>query len=278
MTLLKDQACFGGRQQTYSHHAHTLSCDMQFAVFLPPKIQLSPAPVIYWLTASINPRISLAAQAGIQRIAADLGIVIVMPDNRPRGAQVPDLPEDSLDLEAGFYLNATQSPWSSHYKMYDYIHQELPTLIKDYFNVTGKQSLMGHAMGGHGALTIAIKHPSDYCSVSAFAPMCHPSKHPWCQKVLSQFLGSRDIAWLNYDAVELLKNNPASVHKLPILIDQGDQDALYPLQLGTDALINVCKQFDIKAQINIQTGYDHSLYFVASFIESHLRFHYAALN
>ncbi|MGR5064315.1 S-formylglutathione hydrolase [Photobacterium sp. DNB22_13_2] len=264
---------FGGWHKQYTHHSAVLNCDMRFAIFLPPHIaQGTKVPVLYWLSGLTCTDENFMQKAGAQRLAAELGIAIVTPDTSPRGEGVPDDPEGAYDfgLGAGFYVNATQAPWNRHYQMYDYVVNELPALIEQHFPVSDKRAISGHSMGGHGALMIALRNPSRYSSVSAFSPISNPVNCPWGEKALSGYLGDNRTSWLQYDTTELLKNNQQPV---PALVDQGDQDSFLEEQLKPDSLAEAAQSIDYPLELRMQEGYDHSYYFIASFIDDHLRFH-----
>lgn len=268
---------FGGQQRRYRHSSAVLNCDMTFSIYLPPQAEQGSVPALYWLSGLTCTDENFVTKAGAQQYAAQYGIAIICPDTSPRGEAVPDDPDGAYDfgLGAGFYVNATQSPWNQHYQMHDYVVNELPTLINQHFPIDGtKASISGHSMGGHGALTIALKHPEQYQSVSAFAPICSPINCPWGQKALSLYLGDDQDAWQQYDTVELIKQNTLSgTQPLPILVDQGDQDNFLQEQLKTELLDAACRTANYPTTIRRQPGYDHSYYFIASFIEEHIKFH-----
>lgn len=246
---------------------------MQFSVYLPPQAQSGErVPVAYWLSGLTCTDQNFATKAGVQRVAAELGIAIVMPDTSPRGDKVPDDADKAYDfgLGAGFYVDATQAPWSQHYRMYSYIVDELPALIESNLSVNSKRAVFGHSMGGHGALTIALNNSERYCSVSAFSPIVSPLQCPWGQKALGLYLGSERSDWMRYDTVELIRRGAP---QLPVLVDQGLADNFLSTQLKTELFESVCKEKGYKAQVRYHTGYDHSYYFIATFIEDHLRFH-----
>ncbi|MGF1738319.1 S-formylglutathione hydrolase [Photobacterium satsumensis] len=264
---------FGGWHKQYTHHSAVLNCDMRFAIFLPPHIaQGKKVPVLYWLSGLTCTDENFMQKAGAQRLAAELGIAIVTPDTSPRGEGVADDPEGAYDfgLGAGFYVNATQAPWNRHYQMYDYVVNELPALIEEHFPVSDKRAISGHSMGGHGALMIALRNPSRYSSVSAFSPISNPVNCPWGEKALSGYLGDDRTTWLQYDTTELLKNNQQPV---PALVDQGSQDSFLEEQLKPESLAEAAQSVDYPLELRMQEGYDHSYYFIASFIDDHLRFH-----
>lgn len=209
-------------------------------------------------------------KAGAQRIAAELGIAIVAPDTSPRGQQVADDDHYDLGQGAGFYVNATEAPWSTHYQMYDYVVDELPTLIEATFPVTQQRSIAGHSMGGHGALVIALRNPKRYQSASAFSPISNPSNCPWGKKALTAYLGQDQSQWSNYDASVLMRE---AKQMCPTLIDQGSDDEFLTEQLKPETLDTAAKAHALPLELRMQEGYDHSYYFIASFMEEHLRFH-----
>ena len=273
MKLLSSVQCFGGLQNQYEHVSEVLNCSMQFSVYLPPQAQAGQrVPVAYWLSGLTCTDQNFTTKAGAQRVAAELGIALVMPDTSPRGEGVPDDVDKAYDfgLGAGFYVDATQAPWNSHYKMYSYIVDELPALIEESLPVSQLKSVFGHSMGGHGALTIALNNPARYASVSAFAPIVSPTQCPWGQKALALYLGNDPAAWLRHDAVALIR---AGAQQLPMLIDQGLSDNFLASQLKTELLEAALQETGYQAEVRYQAGYDHSYYFIATFIEDHLRFH-----
>lgn len=273
---ISSQRCFGGWQQRYQHQSERLNCSMQFSVFLPPAAAQHPVPVLYWLSGLTCTDENFSSKAGAQRIAAELGIALVIPDTSPRGEQVPDAADAAYDLGlgAGFYVNATEQPWLDHYQMFDYISQELPALCEAEFPFSGKRSISGHSMGGHGALVIALRQPERFCSVSAFAPIANPTQCDWGKKAFAAYLGADETNWAAYDASLLLAANNC---QLPILVSQGEADQFLASQLKPETLLAAAAQSGAKIQLEIQPGYDHSYYFIASFIEQHLRFHAAHL-
>ena len=273
MEQLSAYQCFGGQQLRFKHRSNTLACEMTFSLFLPPQVDQRSVPVVYWLSGLTCTDENFVIKAGAQRYAAEYGVAIVAPDTSPRGEGVPDDPDASYDfgLGAGFYINATEPPWSQHYRMYDYIVDELPALIAGRFAIdTDHASIMGHSMGGHGALTIALNNPERYRSVSAFSPICAPMQCPWGEKALSHYLGDDREAWEAHDTVQLVKK--ATQH-LPVLVDQGDADEFLANQLNTPLLVAASKEAAYPMDIRMQPGYDHSYFFIASFIGEHLRFH-----
>ncbi|MCM2681255.1 S-formylglutathione hydrolase [Echinimonas agarilytica] len=262
---------FGGWHKQYLHDSEVLNCRMQFAIYLPPQAAPSaPVPVLYWLSGLTCTDQNFMQKSGAFRMAAKLGLAIVAMDTSPRGEDVAD--DDGYDLGqgAGFYLNATEFPWSRHYQMYDYVTQELPNLIQQHFPVSSVRSISGHSMGGHGALTIGLKNPTLYRSISAFSPITHPTQCPWGQKAFAAYLGSDRTTWLQYDTCELIKRVDKHV---PVLVDQGESDDFLEEQLKPDSLVAVSAPEKGELNVRLQPGYDHSYFFIASFIDEHLQFH-----
>ncbi|MCH8529433.1 MAG: S-formylglutathione hydrolase [Saccharospirillum sp.] len=268
---------FEGWHKQFRHRSSRLNCDMRFAIYLPPQTATGQkVPVLYWLSGLTCTDENFMQKAGAQRVAAELGVAIVAPDTSPRGDEVADDPEQAYDLGkgAGFYVNATEAPWKDHYRMYDYVVEELPALVEQHFPVTEQRAIFGHSMGGHGALMIALRNPGRYQSVSAFSPISQPSNCDWGKKVFSAYLGNDRAQWQSYDSVALLnsgKTLPAT------LVDQGDADE-FLAQLQPEALQQAAKNAGVDLTLNMRAGYDHSYYFIASFIEDHLRFHAAHLT
>jgi S-formylglutathione hydrolase len=265
--------CFGGQQLRFFHASQALGCDMTFSIYLPPQAEEGVVPVLYWLSGLTCTDENFVTKAGAQRYAAEHGIAVVAPDTSPRGEEVPDDPEGAYDfgLGAGFYVNATRAPWSEHYRMYDYITRELPELVEADFPVDPRRvGISGHSMGGHGALAIALKNPGRFKSVSAFSPICSPMNCPWGEKALGNYLGEDREAWLDYDSCALVA---AASEQLPVLVDQGDADDFLQEQLHTHLLQEACGLADYPITIRMQEGYDHSYFFIASFIGEHLAFH-----
>ena len=269
--LVSKTQCFDGSQRQYRHLSSTLDCEMRFSIFLPSQAEKDQRfPVLYWLSGLTCTDENFSQKAGAQRMAAELGLVLVIPDTSPRGEEVAD--DDGYDLGkgAGFYLNATQDPWKPHYRMYDYITEELPKLIEDNFPVSERRSIFGHSMGGHGALTIALKNPGRYLSVSAFSPICNPMACPWGEKAFAAYLGADRSQWEEHDATVLLSR---ATERLPMLISQGEDDQFLEEQLKPHALAAAAEAAGYPVTIEHHAGYDHSYYFIATFIEQHLRFH-----
>lgn len=273
MEQIAENRSFGGRQLRFSHTSAALDCNMQFSVYLPPAAEQGPVPMLYWLSGLTCTDENFVQKAGAQHYAATHGVAIIAPDTSPRGDGVSDDPETAYDfgLGAGFYVNATQAPWSSHYQMYDYVVNELPALITAKLPLDGDRAgIFGHSMGGHGALTIALKNPDRYRSVSAFSPICSPANCPWGHKALSNYIGDDREAWKQYDTTELVR---AAQKHLPILVDQGEADDFLAEQLKTSLLEQASIDADYPMTIRMQAGYDHSYFFIASFIGEHIAFH-----
>lgn len=271
------QKSFGGWHKRYKHHSQVLGCDMVFAVYLPPQAEQSgKLPVLYWLSGLTCTDENFMQKAAAQRVAAELGIIIVAPDTSPRGPDVPGDPDGAWDfgLGAGFYLNATEQPYARHYQMHDYVVTELPALIEAHFPASQARSISGHSMGGHGALVCALRNPGRYKSISAFSPISNPMDCPWGQKAFSRFLGEDRSRWREWDASVLMAE---ATEKLPILVDQGDRDDFLVNQLKPETLVQAAKSAQQSLTLRMQPGYDHSYFFIASFIEDHLRHHASAL-
>jgi len=271
-----ENACFGGTQGVCKHSSQELDCEMRLAVFTPPQAEVEPCPVVFWLSGLTCTEENFTVKAGAQRVAAELGLVIVAPDTSPRGVNVPG-EDDSYDFGsgAGFYLDATEAPWSQHYRMYSYVTGELPALIFKHFPARAdRQAIMGHSMGGHGALTIALKNPDTFASVSAFAPIVAPMQVPWGEKAFGRYLGSDRATWADYDATALIRAGRR--HPGTILIDQGLADNFLAEQLQPNLFIDACESAGQAVELRMQLDYDHSYFFIATFIEDHLRHHAAA--
>ncbi|TDK20365.1 S-formylglutathione hydrolase [Luteimonas aestuarii] len=275
MERIEHRACFGGWQDVYRHESSVLGCTMAFAVYLPPQADKRKLPVLYWLSGLTCNEQNFITKAGAQRYAAEHGVILVAPDTSPRGDDVADADGYDLGKGAGFYLNATQQPWAAHYRMQDYIVDELPALVEANLAATGARAISGHSMGGHGALTLALKHPGRYRSVSAFSPIVAPSQVPWGEKAFAAYLGADRAAWAQHDAVELLKT---AGEKLPLLVDQGDADEFLHSQLKPELLKAAAHAAGHPLVLRMQPGYDHSYYFIASFIGDHIAHHAKALQ
>ena len=277
MERVERRACFGGWQEVWQHRSAVLDCDMRFAVYLPPQAEgeHEALPVLYWLSGLTCNEQNFITKAGAQRYAAEHGIVLVAPDTSPRGEDVANDEAYDLGQGAGFYLNATQAPWAAHFRMEDYVVDELPRLVEANFPVSSARSISGHSMGGHGALTLALRHPGRYRSVSAFSPIVAPSQVPWGEKAFTAYLGDDRGAWKQRDAVELVAN---ASERLPLLVDQGDADEFLATQLKPELLEIACRGAGHPLTLRLQPGYDHSYYFIASFIGEHVAHHAAALR
>nr|WP_298410720.1 S-formylglutathione hydrolase [uncultured Halomonas sp.] len=263
--------CFGGWLKRYKHYARALDCEMTFSIYLPPQAEQGKVPLLWWLSGLTCTDENFMQKAGAQRVAAELGMAIVCPDTSPRGLDLPG-EHDSYDFGsgAGFYVNATQEPWSKHYRMYDYVNEELASVVRQHFPVNGRESISGHSMGGHGALIMALRQPGRYASVSAFSPVVNPSEVPWGQKAFSNYLGDDRGKWTQYDACELVAKGAS---RQPLFIDQGEDDNFLEEQLKPEHLEAACEKRDHPLTLRRQPGYDHSYYFIATFIEEHLRYH-----
>ena len=277
MTLerIEHRACFGGWQDVYRHHSDALDCTMQFAVYLPPQAESRPCPVLYWLSGLTCTEQNFITKAGAQRYAAEHGVIVVAPDTSPRGDDVPDAEGYDLGKGAGFYVDATEAPWSRHYRMQDYVARELPALVEANFPVTEARAISGHSMGGHGALVTALRNPGRYRSVSAFSPIVSPTQVPWGQKAFAAYLGEDRETWKAWDACELIAT---ASERLPLLVDQGGADEFLDTQLQPERLRAACEATGHPLDLRIRPGYDHSYYFIASTLGDHFIFHMRRLN
>jgi S-formylglutathione hydrolase len=273
ITTVSQSKCFGGVQATHAHDSVETHCSMRFGVFLPPQAQTSRVPVLYWLSGLTCTEENFIVKAGAQRVAAELGLAIVVPDTSPRGLNLPgEAASYDFGLGAGFYVDATEEPWARGYRMYSYVTKELPSVVSANFRIDASRAgIFGHSMGGHGALTIALRNPGTYNSVSAFAPICSPMRCPWGEKALAGYLGADQKRWRQYDATALLEDVGWSGP--PLLVDQGTKDPFLDGQLKPDLLKRACAERNIALELRMQEGYDHSYFFIASFVEDHLRFH-----
>ena len=273
MEQIGENRSFGGRQLRFTHTSRTLNCDMNFSVYLPPAAEHGEVPVLYWLSGLTCTDENFVTKAGAQHYAARHGVAIVAPDTSPRGEGVPDDPEGAYDfgLGAGFYVNAVQEPWANHYQMYDYVATELPALVAAQPSIDAERAgIFGHSMGGHGALTIALKNPQNYRSVSAFSPICSPLNCPWGEKALGNYLGGDREDWKQHDSTELVR---AAQQHLPIMVDQGAADDFLHEQLKTELLQQASAEANYPITIRMQPGYDHSYFFISTFIGEHIEFH-----
>jgi S-formylglutathione hydrolase len=267
---------FGGWLNRYQHSSTSCNCEMTFSLYLPPKAEKEKVPALYWLSGLTCTDDNVRTKAGAQRYASELGIALIMPDTSPRGGDVADEPERyDLGKGAGFYVNATQQPWAPHYQMYDYVTKELPALVENKLPIIPEvRSITGHSMGGHGALICALKEEGAYKSVSAFAPICHPTLCGWGEGCFGAYLGEDRTKWKEYDATELVK---AGAAKIPILIDQGTFDEFLAEQLYPQDLKDACEDKGFDLTIRMHEGYDHSYHFISTFIGEHLKYHAKAL-
>lgn len=275
MQRIEHRACFGGWQDVYRHESTTLGCSMNFAVYLPPQAATDTLPVLYWLSGLTCTEQNFITKAGAQRYAAEHGVILIAPDTSPRGAEVPDAEGYDLGQGAGFYLNATALPWARHFRMYDYLVDELPALVESNLPSNDRRGIFGHSMGGHGALVIALRNPGRYRSISAFSPIVAPSQVPWGQKALEAYLGPDRQSWAQWDATELVRTAP---ERLPILIDQGSADEFLDGQLQPWRFKEAADAAGHPLLLRMQPGHDHSYYFIASFIGEHIAHHAAALR
>ena len=275
MDNLERHACFGGEQSVWKHRSKVLGCEMSFAVFTPEHAPGERLPVVYFLAGLTCNEQNFITKAGAQRYAAQHRVILVAPDTSPRGADVADDPAYDLGQGAGFYLNATEAPWAAHYKMHDYIVSELPALIEAEFPASNRRSIMGHSMGGHGALVLSLRNLGRYRAVSAFAPIVAPSAVPWGEKAFSAYLGADRSTWAAWDACALLE---AAREPLPMLIDQGEADNFLENQLQPERLAEIAARWNHALTLRRHAGYDHSYYFIASFIGDHIAHHAAALH
>ncbi|MEM5343397.1 S-formylglutathione hydrolase [Paraburkholderia azotifigens] len=272
LDLVSSSRCFDGTQRVYSHKSETLKCDMRFAVYLPPAAAAQPVPAVFWLSGLTCTEQNFITKAGAQRAASALGLAIIAPDTSPRGADVPNDDAYDFGMGAGFYVDATQEPWSKHYRMYSYIVDELRPLIASSLPIdAGRVGISGHSMGGHGALTIALRNPSLFRTVSAFSPICAPTQCPWGEKAFSGYLGDDRSQWSKYDAVQLMLEDGWTGPE--ILVDQGDADEFLESQLKPDLLADAASRGDVPLRLRRHQGYDHSYFFISTFIASHLEHH-----
>lgn len=272
MKQISETRCFGGRQLRFEHDSEVLNCTMQFSVFLPLRAEKTEVPAVYFLSGLTCTDENFSTKAGAQRVATELGIALIIPDTSPRGDDVADDSDGAYDLGlgAGFYVNATEEPWKSNYQMYDYIVNELPELVEAELPVNNKRAIAGHSMGGHGALVIGLRNSDHYTSISAFSPITNPTQCPWGEKAFSAYLGDDREQWKQYDAVELIRSKGQT---LPIRVDQGLADGFLEEQLKPENLKDAINEVNGGGTVHLHDGYDHSYYFISSFIEAQLRFH-----
>jgi S-formylglutathione hydrolase len=279
-TLLSEHACFGGLQRFYQHDSTQIGLPMKFSVYLPPQAAQGPVPALLYLAGLTCNEETFMTKAGAQRVAAELGLALIAPDTSPRGAGVPGETESwDFGVGAGFYLDATQAPWSTHYRMESYLTQELLPLVAQALPVDAARiGIFGHSMGGHGALTLALKYPQHFKSVSAFAPICAPSQCPWGHKAFTGYLGADASVWPAHDASALMAKAARAPYPAGILIDQGLADKFLPQQLNPELLEAACAAVGQPLTLRRQAGYDHGYYFVATFMADHLHHHAQCLR
>ena len=274
--LLSRAKMFNGHQEQYRCFSKTCQTDMTFGIYLPPQVLKGyPAPVLYFLSGLHGDGSELIRQTGIQRFAAQWNIIVVFPDTSPRGSHISDSTDEFIGQGAGFYVDAAEQPWAAHYRMYSHISRELPDWVERHFPATQERSIAGFSMGGHGALSIALKNPSRYVAVSAFAPLCHPTASRGGKQAFAAYLGAESEAWQAYDSASLVQTTS---RKLPILIDQGSIDPLFPDELQPEAFVNAARANGFNVQYKVRPGYGHDYFFIASFIDSHIEFHAEALG
>ena len=277
MHILSEHKCFDGLQLRVRHPSAVNHCEMTYSLYLPPQaLAGGRVPLLYWLSGLTCTDENFTQKAGAQRYAAQYGLALVMPDTSPRGEGVPDDPAYDLGQGAGFYLNATQTPWAQHYHMYDYITAELPAHLAAHYPLDDRAGIAGHSMGGHGALQIALKNPARYAAVSAFAPIVNPGDTPWGQKAFTAYLGDDKQAWRDWDSTALLAT--ARAQHLPIRIDAGDADEFRPREIRCETFVDAARQAGYRVDYHLHPGYDHSYYTIASYIGAHIAFHAEALG
>ncbi|MCW8092684.1 S-formylglutathione hydrolase [Alteromonas sp. ASW11-130] len=278
MEIVSENKVFGGRHIRYRHRSEVTDCEMTFAVFLPPfASKETPVPVLYWLSGLTCTDENFMQKAGAMALAAELGLAIVAPDTSPRGDDVPDDDNSDYDfgLGAGFYVDATESPWKKHYQMFSYTTEELPALIESELPVTKERAISGHSMGGHGALVIGLRQPTRFVSVSAFSPIANPMDCPWGKKAFAAYLGKDESKWQQYDASWLISQKQ---HSIPMLIEQGTNDQFLHEQLKPERLLAAAQKSNTPITLSMHEGYDHSYFFITTFIRNHLEFHASHLG
>lgn len=278
LELISEHACFGGVQRFYSHHSEAIGLPMRFSVFLPPQARAGKVPALFYLAGLTCTEETFMTKAGAQRIAAQQGLMLIAPDTSPRGANLPG-EADSWDfgVGAGFYLDATETPWNKHYRMYSYVLELVELIVREFPVQPSSIGITGHSMGGHGALVLALRNPDLFKTVSAFAPICAPSRCPWGVKAFSAYLGSKQENWQQYDASALMEQRSTPFPN-GILIDQGLNDKFLPNQLFPQAFEAACKKAQQPLELRRHADYDHGYYFISTFVEEHIRFHHRILN
>lgn len=279
INTLSEHACFGGTVSFHEHDSEACAAPMSYAVYTPPQAAEGPVPVLYFLAGLTSTEENFIAKGGAQRFAAEHGLMLVAPDTSPRGLGLPGEDDDyDFGSGAGFYIDATEKPWSDHYKTYSYVVEELPSIIEENFLArSGARGIFGHSMGGHGALTIALKNPDLYQSVSAFAPICAPTRAPWGEKAFSGYLGSDRETWRDHDATELVREHPFPDGR-KILVDQGMADGFLEEQLYPEVFEAACAEAGQDVEIRRREGYDHNYYFISTFMQDHIEHHAKTLN
>lgn len=283
LALQSTHTCFGGEQRFYKHDSTEIGLPMKFSVYLPPQAQQGPVPAVLYLAGLTCNEETFMTKAGAQRVAAELGLALIAPDTSPRGAAAESLPGAAASWDfgvaAGFYLDARQEPWRTHWRMESYIVRELLPLLAEHLPIDGGQiGISGHSMGGHGALTLALRHPGRFKSLSAFAPICAPTQCPWGEKAFTGYLGADRTGWLEHDATVLMQNQPIAPYPAGILIDQGLSDKFLAEQLHPHLLETACAAIGQPLTLRRHAGYDHGYYFVQSFMADHLQHHAKGLQ
>jgi S-formylglutathione hydrolase len=279
LSVSQEHVCFGGRVLFCEHHSEACDATMRFSVYVPPRAAGGSLPALYYLAGLTSTEANFMEKAGAQRPAAEHGLILVSPDTSPRGLGLPGEDDDwDFGTGAGFYVDATREPWSRHYRMYSYVTEELPGIIESEFGASSDaRGIFGHSMGGHGALTIALKNPDRYASVSAFAPIAAPARVPWGEKAFSGYLGDDRDAWRDHDASELVRRSPFPDGRT-ILVDQGTGDGFLDVQLSSDVFERACREAGQPLQLRMREGYDHGYYFISTFMEDHIRHHAKTLT
>ena len=271
MEKVSSNRSFKGVHEVWSHDSVAASCKMTFSIYLPDNPEGQKQKTLIWLSGLTCTEENFRVKSGVQRFASEHNMIIVSPDTSPRGDDVPDDPNYDFAQGAGFYLDAIEEPWSKNYNMYSYVVDELVEIIKDHFPVDANRlGISGHSMGGHGALTIAIKNPDIFKSVSAFSPICNPTKIPWGEKAFTKYLGKDENIWNDYDACSLIKSRG---FQSDILIDQGEEDEFLADQLKPESFVQACEEKNVEVSLRMQPGFDHSYFFIATFIQDHIDWH-----